>query len=230
MTYKITNTSGTVINIKGRNIAAGESVLTNNLAPYRKALYSGLLTLNQNDTEIKIPTEEETKKNKQKTHKRLKEYFNNVVLDVNNQFDEYMNQVSASSVSTSEPISTESIKSEPKNDTISNDTELLAALQDHLDYNLIKLEEKLKNELVQQETTKKIEKIKNKDEILTSLFHFFIDRKINEHDLQNIKKFYTDIYVTKLLDNEVKTALNNVTTYEELVTVLLNNIYPNFFN
>ena len=88
--------------------------------------------------------------------------------------------------------------------------------------------EQLKSNITNQFAT--LNKEKEKNEILQALFHFYLDKNISEQDLQYIKKFYSDIGPTRNMSDELKQELNNTTNYEELITVLLNSIYPTLFN
>ena len=66
----------------------------------------------------------------------------------------------------------------------------------------------------------------DKKELLQSLFHFYIDRELTEEDLNNVKQFYNEIGLINNISGKDKELFNNANNYEELITVLLNNIYP----
>ena len=66
----------------------------------------------------------------------------------------------------------------------------------------------------------------DKEELLQSLFHFYIDRKLTKEDLDNVKQFYNIIGLTNNLSMKDKELFNKSSNYEELITVLLNNVYP----
>lgn len=76
---------------------------------------------------------------------------------------------------------------------------------------------------------KKVLNPSEKEEITNSLFRFYIDKKIDKQDLINVKKFYSSIGITSLIDDETKQLIEHANSYEELVAVLLNNVYPYFF-
>lgn len=73
---------------------------------------------------------------------------------------------------------------------------------------------------------KEIEHNLNKDEILQSLFHFYLDRNISKYDLENIKQFYNYIGITKNIPIDIQNKITQSTNYEEFITILLNNVYP----
>ena len=76
---------------------------------------------------------------------------------------------------------------------------------------------------------KKVLNLSEKEEITNSLFRFYIDKEIDKQDLINVKKFYSSIGITSLIDDETKQLIEHADSYEELVAVLLNNVYPYFF-
>ena len=64
------------------------------------------------------------------------------------------------------------------------------------------------------------------DEIIQSLFHLFIDRSITDDDLKNIKEFYYRIHLLDNIPTNIKEQINVASSYEELITILLNTVYP----
>ena len=64
------------------------------------------------------------------------------------------------------------------------------------------------------------------DEIIQSLFHLFIDRSITDDDLKNIKEFYYRIHLLDNIPTNIKEQIDVASSYEELITILLNTIYP----
>ena len=64
------------------------------------------------------------------------------------------------------------------------------------------------------------------DEIIQSLFHLFIDRSITDDDLQNIKEFYYRIHLLDNIPTNIKEQIDVASSYEELITILLNTVYP----
>ena len=68
-----------------------------------------------------------------------------------------------------------------------------------------------------------------KDKIIQSLFHLFIDHNISSEDLSNIKNFYKQTHILDNIDNNIKKQIQDASSYEDLITVLLNNVYPSLF-
>lgn len=64
------------------------------------------------------------------------------------------------------------------------------------------------------------------DEIIQSLFHLFIDRSITDDDLKNIKEFYYRIHLLDNIPTNIKEQIDVASSYEELITILLNTVYP----
>ena len=69
----------------------------------------------------------------------------------------------------------------------------------------------------------------NKDLIIQSLFKLFIDRNINNDDLKNIKLFYQSTHILDNVNSDIKKQIQNANSYDELITILLNNVYPQLF-
>ena len=69
----------------------------------------------------------------------------------------------------------------------------------------------------------------NKDLIIQSLFKLFIDRNINNDDLKNIKLFYQSTHILDNINSDIKKQIQNANSYDELITILLNNVYPQLF-
>ena len=66
----------------------------------------------------------------------------------------------------------------------------------------------------------------NAEEILNSMFNFYMNKQVNNYDLNNIKYFFIHLSELKNIPNNLKQELNNATSYEELITTLVNTIYP----
>lgn len=66
----------------------------------------------------------------------------------------------------------------------------------------------------------------NTEEILNSMFNFYMNKQVSNYDLNNIKYFFIHLSELKNIPNNLKQELNNATSYEELITTLVNTIYP----
>lgn len=66
----------------------------------------------------------------------------------------------------------------------------------------------------------------SQNDIIQSLFKLFIDRQIDDTDLNNIKTFYQQIHILDNISIDTKQQIINATSYEDLITVLLNSVYP----
>lgn len=62
--------------------------------------------------------------------------------------------------------------------------------------------------------------------IIQSLFKLFIDRQITDTDLDNIKQFYQRIHILDNIDKSILNQIQFAHSYEELITILLNSVYP----
>ena len=69
----------------------------------------------------------------------------------------------------------------------------------------------------------------DKDQVILSLFHFYIDRNINTSDLINIKAFYQRLGIFNNISDKIQIKIDNCQNYEEFITILLNEIYPKLF-
>lgn len=66
----------------------------------------------------------------------------------------------------------------------------------------------------------------NTEEILNSMFNFYMNKQVSNYDLNNIKYFFIHLSELKNIPDNLKQELNNATSYEELITTLINTIYP----
>ena len=66
----------------------------------------------------------------------------------------------------------------------------------------------------------------DKEKVIQSLFHFYLDRNISSTDLDNIKQFYNYIGITKNIPLNIQNNIEKSSSYEEFITILLNNVYP----
>lgn len=64
------------------------------------------------------------------------------------------------------------------------------------------------------------------ERIMEAFFAYHLQRELTESQLNDMIWFYRNVGPTSELNEEVKALLNDVTDVEELVTVLLNHLYP----
>ena len=233
MRYLLKNKSNNTLDIMGKFIYPGDEINVNNINPYKRLISAGFLKIIKEDNNqlVTLP--------KNKYSNQINNYNINkkIIGDITNKY----------------PLKTDIIKNDAiKNDLLEDDyikddntnideqknnieqflINKLDLIQEQINENINnKIDKILKEELIsnKQLVNENIiiqNKIDNQ-EILNSLFHFYIDRNISSKDLENIKYFLITISEIKNIPNELKQQINS---YEELITVLLNNIYPYLFS
>lgn len=220
--YKLKNVSNNTLDILGKFIKPGEEIRSMNLNPYKKLISSGFLTILE-DNDISLVTLPKNKYNiKKNSH-----YINQqIISNINTKFpikEKEPSNIDKILSDKLDNIKTQiSIDINSKIDQILKNEKIYSSELDNIIENKIKEQTKIEKEQIKKS------KIDNKD-ILTSLFHFYIDRDISNQDLDNIKYFLINISEIKNIPDSLKNDINNTQSYEELITVLLNNVYPYLF-
>lgn len=65
-----------------------------------------------------------------------------------------------------------------------------------------------------------------KSKLIESFFNFYLNKDISKEDLNLLKWFYKNVGFTSVISQETLILLDGVQNQEELIEVLLNNIYP----
>lgn len=219
--YKLKNISNNTLDILGKFIKPGEEIRSMNLNPYKKLISSGFLTILE-DNDVSLITLPKNKYNV----KRNSHYINQqIISNINSKFPLREKREESSNIDQiiSDKLDKINTDINSKIDQILKDEKIYSSELNNIIENKVK-------EQVEKTNIFKIEqsKIDNKD-ILESLFHFYIDRDISKQDLKNIKYFLINISEIKNIPEELKNDINNAQSYEELITVLLNNVYPYLF-
>lgn len=69
-----------------------------------------------------------------------------------------------------------------------------------------------------------------KSKLIESFFNFYLNKDISSEDLNLLKWFYKNIGFTNVISQETLILLDGVQNQEELIEILLNNIYPELFD
>jgi len=229
--YKLKNVSNNTLDILGKFIKPGEEIRSISLNPYKKLISSGFLNIIE-DNDIQLVT---LPKNKYTVKKSNHSINHQIINNINTKFpiqeknkeSDNINQIIFDKLDNIKMQISQDIDS--KMDQYFNSERIYSS-----DLNEI-ISNSIKEQIINAQEQSKIEnekieksKIDNKD-ILTSLFHFYIDRELSEQDLINIKYFLINISEIKNIPDKLKNDINNTQSYEELITVLLNNVYPYLF-
>lgn len=70
----------------------------------------------------------------------------------------------------------------------------------------------------------------NKDKLIEIIFKLFVGEELSRSELSQIKLFYREMCFTKNVSEETIKLLNDVECSEELIEVLINNIYSELIN
>lgn len=65
-------------------------------------------------------------------------------------------------------------------------------------------------------------------DLMDSLFKLYLKEELFDKDIDLLKLFYKHIFITSKLNNKVLHLIDGIENSEELIEVLLNNIYPEF--
>lgn len=65
-----------------------------------------------------------------------------------------------------------------------------------------------------------------KYQLMEGFFNFYLDKSVSKENLDLLKWFYKNVGFTSKISDETLNLLDEVKEQEELVEVLLNNIYP----
>ena len=206
--YILKNKSNNILDILGRKIHPSEEIQVKNLNPYKKLIQTGFLKVIKDTTTqelIILPKQNVTRQvinNINTNHKILNK--------INNSF----------------PLSPMIEDEEEKVITVNEEkidiNEKIEEKFNELKETLLKQNKELIDKLIIKESI-------DKNEILNSLFHFYIDKELTKKDLDNVKYFFLNISELKNIAVAFKTEILNSSSYEELITILLNNIYPLLF-
>ena len=206
--YILKNKSNNILDILGRKIHPSEEIQVKNLNPYKKLIQTGFLKVIKDTTTqelIILPKQNVTRQvinNINTNHKILNK--------INNSF----------------PLSPMIEDEEEKVITVNEEkidiNEKIEEKFNELKETLLKQNKELIDKLIIKESI-------DKNEILNSLFHFYIDKELTKKDLDNVKYFFLNISELKNIAVVFKTEILNSSSYEELITILLNNIYPLLF-
>lgn len=246
--YVLKNKSNNILDIMGKKIHPSEELHVRNINPYRNLIKTGFLQIIEEDA-IQLVTLPK----KQFIDKQIINNINSnrkIQQSIQNNFPPSKDKV----VTTQEVVI---IEEEPKNETISQ--ELINDLVEQKLVTVANSQEEKLNSLINEKidslqqqinnhvqlTTKQNEILhddlnqikenlqssnkKAQSEILSSLFHFYIDKKLSEQDLENVKYFFINISDLKTIPQTLKDEIQNTLTYEELITILLNSVYPYIF-
>ena len=219
--YKLKNISNNTLDILGKFIKPGEEIRSMNLNPYKKLISSGFLTILE-DNDISLVT---LPKNKYSIKKNNHHINHQIINNINAKFPiKEKKEEESSNINQilSDKLDKINTDINLKIDQIIKDEKIYSSDLNNIIENKIKEHVQFEKEKIEKS------KIDNKD-ILTSLFHFYIDRNISNQDLDNIKYFLINISEIKNISDSLKNDINNTQSYEELITVLLNNVYPYLF-
>ena len=212
--YTLKNKSNNILDILGRKIYPNEEIQVKNLNPYKKLIQTGFLKVIKDTTTqelIILPKQNVTRQvinNINTNHKILNKINNSFPLSP-------MIEDEEEKVIT---VNEEKIDIDEKIDI----NEKIEEKFNELKETLLKQNKELIDKLIIKESI-------DKNEILNSLFHFYIDKELTKKDLDNVKYFFLNISELKNIAVAFKTEILNSSSYEELITILLNNIYPLLF-
>lgn len=217
--YTLKNKSNNILDILGRKIHPSEEIQVKNLNPYKKLIQTGFLKVIKDTTTqelIILPKQNVTRQvinNINTNHKILNKINNLFPLSPMIEDEEKIITVNEEkNVNEEKTDIDEKINIEEKIEEKFNE----------LKETLLKQNKELIDKLIIKESI-------DKNEILNSLFHFYIDKELTKKDLDNVKYFFLNISELKSIAVAFKTEILNSSSYEELITILLNNIYPLLF-
>ena len=211
--YTLKNKSNNILDILGRKIHPSEEIQVKNLNPYKKLIQTGFLKVIKDTTTqelIILPKQNVTRQvinNINTNHKILNKINSLFPLSPMIEDEEKIITVNEEKTDIDEKI---------------NIDEKIEEKFNELKETLLKQNKELIDKLIIKESI-------DKNEILNSLFHFYIDKELTKKDLDNVKYFFLDISELKSIAVAFKTEILNSSSYEELITILLNNIYPLLF-
>lgn len=219
--YILKNKSNNILDILGRKIHPSEEIQVKNLNPYKKLIQTGFLKVIKDTTTqelIILPKQNVTRQvinNINTNHKILNKINNSFPLSPMIEEDEEEKIIT---------VNEEKNVNEEKTDIDEkiNIEEKIEEKFNELKETLLKQNKELIDKLIIKESI-------DKNEILNSLFHFYIDKELTKKDLDNVKYFFLNISELKSIAIAFKTEILNSSSYEELITILLNNIYPLLF-
>lgn len=217
--YILKNKSNNILDILGRKIHPSEEIQVKNLNPYKKLIQTGFLKVIKDTTTqelIILPKQNVTRQviNNINTNHKILNKINNL-FPLSSIIEEDIN------VNDEEKIITVKEEKTDIDEKINIDKKIDKKFNE-LKETLLKQNKELIDKLIIKESI-------DKNEILNSLFHFYIDKELTKKDLDNVKYFFLNISELKNIAVAFKTEILNSSSYEELITILLNNIYPLLF-
>lgn len=249
--YTLKNKSNSILDVMGKKIHPSEELQVTNLNPYKRLIQTGFLKV-INTEQVKLQVlpkrfDRQTISNINSNHKvqqLISKNFPVKVLQEESKPDanDEINNDGIDNNETDDTETNESNKSNVNDEKLNSIMNDLTLRDERINNKIEQLQQSFINQL--QMVTEQNDKIKkeiiqitkqainpiNQQEIISSLFRFYMDKNITSQDLDNIKYFFLNVSELKHIPEELKQELLNATSYEEVISSLLNSIYPYLFN